>query len=457
MGNFFNNIFGSIGSVYPAAGFAAKTDIGFIPRDSAGGVINLRGADAVWKGLELPNMQYWAYCYCAPLASVIDRLAECDTNAVIQLLKANGDSTQSSVAKQVESLMSRPNPLQTWAEFRGQQSVYKRIFGYCPVYAMIPAGSKAYEAKYLWNLNPFYARPIANYEFTMTNGQDRIKEWNISILGTNYQIPAEKVFIIKDGYVNQAVDTMGLPLSKVAGLDFAISNICAAMEADNVLLRKKGPLGFISHDPKPDSVAGYIPMTSEDKQDIQDDLAGYGLTWSQWQYVVTKIPTKWNPMSFNVKDLATKETIRSGIDMICDRFAYPAELMSGKNATYENRSSAEKYLYQNVVMPSNVRDMRVYNNFFSFVDRGLLLSADFSDVAVLQEDALKRGQAQKAQVEGLLIQFQNSLITLNDFRKKMDIDTVEGDDIYYAEYLIKYKVNENEKTPSKGTGAEEKP
>ena len=139
---------------------------------------------------------------------------------------------------------------------------------------------------------------------------------------------------------------MGLPLSKVAGLDFFISNICASMEADNVLLKKKGPLGAWSFDPKPD-MAGTIPMTPDDKKEIQEDLKQYGLNWHQFQYVVSKIPLKWNAMSFNLRDLMTKETTRQGIDGICDRFGYPAELMSGKNATYENRSSAEKFLYQN--------------------------------------------------------------------------------------------------------------
>jgi hypothetical protein len=55
------------------------------------------------------------------------------------------------------------------------------------------------------------------------------------------------------------------------------------MEADNVLIKKKGPLGFISHDPKPDTVAGYSPMSPKEKEEIQTELQKYGLSWNQWQ------------------------------------------------------------------------------------------------------------------------------------------------------------------------------
>jgi hypothetical protein len=205
------------------------------------------------------------------------------------------------------------------------------------------------------------------------------------------------------------------------------------MEADNVLLKKKGPLGVFSHDPKPD-MAGWQPLTPKQKDEIQSDLKRYGLTVGQLQYIVSSTPLKWNAMSFNLRDLMTKETVRSGIDGICDRFGYPAELMSGKNATYENRNSAEKFLYQNNIIPFSLRRMARYNTFFSLDEFDARLNLNYNHLPVLQEDIFKAGQARKANSESLNIDWVGGLITWNEYRSSQELDTVAGMDIYYIDW-----------------------
>jgi hypothetical protein len=442
MSNFWNNIFGTIGRKTAIA--TSKVD--FIPTDYNGdatipsNVMYIKGGEAVWLGLDTPEMQYWAYCFCSPLAAVIDREADCDINGKPMFLKDNksGDESNSPAAQRMKTLISRPNPIQTWEEFRGQQLVFKKTYGYVPVYAMIPSGFDPSFTSFLWNLNPYFAKPVANKNFSLQKEENPILEWRISVCNKTYTLPSENIFVLKDGYINDSKNDLLLPLSKIAGLDFAISNICATMEADNVLLKKKGPLGFISHDPKPDNVAGYVPMTKDQKREIQGELDNYGLTWNQFQYVVTKLPVRWNPISFSVRDLMTKETARQAIDMVCDRFNYPAELMSGKNATYENRSAAEKYLYQNVIIPQNEKDMRNYNRFFKLDEYRVIMDCDFTDLPVLQEDVLKQSESDNNKASAYLILFQNSVITLNQYRTMMGIEVVANDDIYFEEYQKKY-------------------
>lgn len=457
-----NNLFGSIAKNKIPFG----TDKGFIPINSEGGTIELTGnVEPNWLGLETRAMQYWAYNYCSPLAAVIDRLAEADTNGRIELL--NEDRTTKTNYKKVPalnrvmSLLKKPNPLQTWEEFNSQQVVLCKIFGYCPVFAITPEGFDKTYTKYLWNLNPFYCNPQTNYEFDLfKEDANPIKEWIITILGKTYTIPASDILLVKDGFVDNSIPNIGLPLSKVAGLDYFVSNICAAMEADNVLLKKKGPLGVFSHDPKPD-MAGWQPLSPADKDALQEDLKRYGLTWGQLQYVVSRTPLKWNAMSFNLRDLMTKETVRQGIDGICDRFGYPAELMSGKNATYENRNSAEKFLYQNNIIPFSLRRMARYDEFFGLDSLNVKLCLDYDHLAVLQEDIMNAGQAFKSLSEAVEILWKSGLITYNQVMTRLEMDTVAGMDIYYPEWLkanpemntniVKTKNNE---TSPKDTGTE---
>jgi hypothetical protein len=281
---------------------------------------------------------------------------------------------------------------------------------------------------FLWNINPLFAEPVPNNKFSLSNSPNPIKEWNITFdlaYTESITIPSEKIILLPDGYMPQR-NNMGLPVSKIAGLEWAISNIMAAMEADNVLLRKKGPLGFISQDSTKDPVAGAIPLSPKEKQEVQDDLQQYGLSWSQWQYIVTRHGLRWNPMSFSVQELDTKNTARQGIDMICDRFSYPAELMSGKNATYENRTSSERWLYNNVTIPENNRDFLYYSLYYD-----LNIDCYYGDLPVMQDAALASGQGYYYRVQGLDLQYKSGVITMNQYLQGLDMDTVDGGDKYY--------------------------
>lgn len=460
------NIFGTLGS----GATPIISSKHFIPKDSNGGTISLLGNSdsgaASWIGLNSPQMQLYAYQLCSPLSSIIDRLAEADTNGKIEFVDADTEVKIKSVNKnprlsRIRKLFTRPNPWQTWMEFDAEQVVLCKIFGCCPVFAVGPAGFDKSYTKALINLPRHLITPVRNENFSLFGTQSRIKEWTLTIFGKPYTIPTSDIILIKDGFISTKMDEFGLPLSKIEGLDFFVSNVMAAMEANNVILRKKGPLGVFSFDPGKD-MAGATPLDPTAKDDLQTDLMRYGLTVGQIQYVISKMPIKWNAMSFNLRDLMTKEIIRDAIDGMSDRFNYPAELMSGKNATYENRSSSEKFVYQNNIIPFSLRRMLNYNNFFELEE--VVLRKNFNHLAVLQEDIVKAGEAEKYESESLMIEWTAGQITWNQWQVAKGRDTVEGMDIYYPEYIVKFpqmnkQVNpaknkkKNENTPPKDTGA----
>lgn len=456
------NMFGSLG----AGKLSFSTTADFIPSDSEGGVISIAEGDRVnpvWLGLSTPRMQYFAYKFCSPLATVIDRLAEADTNGRIEFINQDGTTktnfSGNSRLLRIMNLLRKPNPWQTWDEFNSQQKVFATTFGCCPVFGVGPVGFDKSYTKAMFNLPLTSATPVINEDFDLMDESkgSYIKYWNVRIGRKEYKIPSSDIFVIKDGYMDAFENnTNGLPLSKVAGLDFNVSNIIAAMEAENVLLKKKGPLGVFSVDPGKD-MAGSTPINPKHAEELQSDLQRYGLTLGQLQYIISKVPVKWNGISFNLRDLMTKETIRTGIDGICDRLSYPAELMSGKNATYENRASAEKYLYQSNIIPFSLRKMAVYNEWFELYTDKLVM--DFDHLLILQDDAIHAGQAYEAKVKGLDIAWKSGNITWNEWRKLQDMDTIDGMDIFYPEWLEKHGKSLNDQnngkdTSSKDTGAQ---
>lgn len=454
------SLFGSIATQRLPSG----ATVDFIPTDDEGGTLDLRGTDhpPQWLGLESRTQQMWAYRYCPPLSSVIDRIAEADTNGRVSFLNNDLDNTpvknpnKIPQLNRIKKLMLNPNPWQTAEEFNAEQLILCKIFGYCPVLAISPFGFDKSHSKYLINISPEICDPVTpNGIKILSIGDDfnPIKEWRINIFGEQVTIKSSDILLVKDGFISIDYNRGGLPLSKIAGLDFAISNICAAMEADNVLLRKKGPLGIFSADPKPD-IAGWLPMAQEHKDELQKDLGQYGLTLGQLQYVISKNPLKWNPMSFNVRDLMTKETVRQGSDMIADRFGYPPELMSGKNATYENKQTAERFFYQTTVIPFSLRRMARYDKFFGLED--FILYQSYQHLPVLQEDAQKAALAYKDKSDGLLINWMAGIISYNQYLVGLEMETVAGgESLYYPQWLEQNKIMQNggseQKAPAKET------
>ena len=390
-----------------------------------------------WISLSTKESQIMAYSICSPLSGVIDRVAEASSNGNISIIKINDKESDVSgwnIVKKTLSLIRRPNPIEDELDFRITQQITAKIFGYCPVLFVKPFGFANHEAKYMFNLNPIFCKPKLKHIQDIDIYSDDfslVESWDINIFGKSYNIPSSDIMVVKDGVLGSR-DSDYLPISKLVGLDYFVSNIIAAVEADNVLLKKKGPLGIFSYDPKPDP-AGAMPFTQKEKDALQSDLSRYGLSWNKLQYVISNKPMKWNPMSFSVQELMTKETAKQGIEAICDRIGYPAELMSGKNATYENRKSAENYMYQSNIIPLSNRIYNTYTNFFDLSSYGLKFHVDFSHLPIVQDDIVKSSQSKKFIAESLSTAYKDGIVTKNEYRDAIGQKRQKDFDLFFED------------------------
>jgi hypothetical protein len=441
MSNFLNNLFGSIAGQNLLLN-NVPDGISFIPIDGAYNTLDIKGNNAAWLGLQNKLMQKYAYEFCYPLASVVDRLAEADLTGDLEILRFKGkgkeDEATSPYATRMKALLERPNPLQSWEQFRGQQVVYKRVYGFCPVLPVMPSGfgdDKSYAVAMI-NLPPwnFKAVPTGKY-FGQSNIDGFVKEYTCEILNNKITLQPDQIFILTDGFTLDESEHYLLPKSRLVGLDMAVSNICAAMEADNVLLKKKGPLGIFSHDAAAtkDSVAGYLPMTQKEKDEIQSSLTQYGLNLQQFQYIISRQAIKWNPISFNTKELGTKETVIAGEKAICHRYGYSYILYEDSGATFSNQNGAQKGLYQDNIIPNNSKDMGMYDKFFNAEENNCTIKMCYDDLPILQEDELEKAQAAKAWDDALLIEWNNDLITKNQWLTARGYDTIPDGDKYKSE------------------------
>ena len=410
LGSFAANLFGTIATQSQGLARIAG-NLGFIPVDGQGNTVDIKNQQATWLGLKNRLMQKWAYDYCYALAAVVDKLAKYDVTGCPEVYrlggKGKGGLATSDYAKQIGRLFKRPNPLQSYEAFRAQQYVYKKIFGFCPVLPVVLPGfeKQPWLAQTMINLPPwlFDIKPYSSEtNLQSSDGNVASPGYVATILNKRVEFRESDLIILRDGYMLDESLNFTLPLSRLVGLDWAVSNLCRAMEADNVLLSKKGPLGIFSHNPKADP-SGYAPMTEDQKIELQAALDRYGLSLPQYQWLISRAAVQWQPMSFNVEELGTKATIEQCEKAICHRFNLPYVLYEETQATYSNNGdSAEAGVYQGEIIPGNAQDMEEYERFFKATENNCEFCTDYSEVGALQGDKKLEADVAKTNTETVL-------------------------------------------------------
>lgn len=443
--NFFDNILGTIaGYDTQSLGSLPFGNLDFGPKDNKGNIIKFRRT-AKWMGMESPMMQKYAYEFCAPVGTVVDKLTKYDLSGRLEINRKGGKGKDKELtgawADSLRKLLDQPNILQSYEQWRGQQVVYKKVFGFCPVLPIMPIGfrgNKSPEKAFqLVNLPPWLFKPIMVANSNIVEAQsvgDIVSHYELSINGKVIKLDPSEVIILKDGFMQNSKVSLTLPLSRLVGLDMAVSNYCAAMEADNVLLRKKGPLGFISHDPGTKDITGYQPLRRTQKAELQRALDQYGLSWDKLQYVISRQPMRWNPMSFNVKDLDTTGTIVKSEKAICHKLGLPYALYEETENTYANDSdNALATCYQTEVIPDSNRDWKEFAKFFKAIDNNAIIATCFDHIGALQED--KQAAAITAQTlsSTLQVEYDSNIITKNQWLIARGYEPVPDGDTYKTE------------------------
>ena len=93
------------------------------------------GGSGIIHDTQSVESQIIAYNKCPAVAAIINRKAKAFINGKWWVLDANGKEVNSREAKMVNTLMARPNVLQSWNQFLAQAKVYEQLFGRCYIFA----------------------------------------------------------------------------------------------------------------------------------------------------------------------------------------------------------------------------------------------------------------------------------------------------------------------------------
>lgn len=396
------------------------------------------------------NSSLRAYQRCPVVSSIINRQALATINGKVTIVDDAGKESQSVQAKALRKLQKRPNPLQSGKQFRAQNSVYKRIYGYCPVLRMVPVGFENDFSKWrLWNIPPWMIQVEDNTDLFFLAGANTFKSIRLTYMGKSVLLDPANVFFLCETQIstglfesNSSHDNVSLhlPDSKLLPVDKNIDNIISSLDGRGTLNRERGPMWILSNDSSDSGDAGLFPIDTKAKEDLQKDFLQYGITSGQKRAIITDAKLKLQEVGFDVEQLKLLEGEVQDAKFIADQLNYPPYLLGLVDAKFDNQQIAERNMYTNSIIPDAESDDEQWSDFFKLDDFGLKINTDFSHLAALQEDKTTEGRGRWYLDQALLIEFQNGLITWNEWRAKLGLDTDQGMDMYYAELVAAGKI-----------------
>lgn len=378
-----------------------------------------------------------AYRKCAPVTAIINRKAQSFINGKTQIINTAGNESQSPQAKQLRKLLVKPNAIQNWDQFEAQLYIYMQIFGYAVILPIKPFGFPNIDATSLWNIPPHMLEIEESEEiFYRGDGAKLFKKITLVYKNTRVNLDPESLWIMKD--FTPSLKSVALPESRLCSLEMPVNNIMGAYESRNVLINRRGAQGIFSSD-KQDQ-GGTVALTKGEKEALQEDYRQFGLLRKQWQIIISNAAVKWQNMGYATRDLMLFEEIEDDIMRVCDSYNYPYPLLSSNRTNSlggNNIGESKTLLYQDAIMPEAASIYTQWNLFLGLADYNLSMVKDYSHIAALKEDKVKLGMARFNMNRGALIEFQNNIITPNEWRALNGDDKLSNGfgDMYYYELL----------------------
>jgi hypothetical protein len=380
-----------------------------------------------------------AYQRCPVVSSIINRQALATINGKVTIIDDVGKESQKVQAKALRKLLKRPNPLQSGKQFRAQNNVYKRIYGYCPVLRMVPVGFENDFSKWrLWNIPPWMIQVEDNTDLFFLAASKPFNHIRLTYMGRSVPLDPANVFFLCETQIstglfesNSSQDNVSLylPDSKLLPVDKNINNIITSLDGRGAMNRERGPMWILSNDTADSPDAGAFPLDTQVKDDLQKDFLQYGITGAQKRAIITDAKLKLQTVGFDVGQLKLLEGEIQDAKFIADELNFPPYLLGLVDAKFDNQQIAERNMYTNSIIPDAENDDEQWGQFFGLEEMGLSIKTDYSHLPALQEDDAKASTSRLVLTQALRIEYEAGLITKNQWLQELGLEPIgpEGD------------------------------
>jgi hypothetical protein len=349
----------------------------------------------------------------------------------------------------IKKFLSQPNEIDTFHEFLSKIIAYYLVTGNAYIYSNSPSLVSSKIER--WNrTDDYYVLPTDKTEIVYQDRQklfqgaalsDIIKNYTLSTGTSRIEFSPENVLNIRDlklSFDNRTLEGG----SRIDSLKYPVSNIIAAYEARNAIFVKRGALGMIVS--RKTDAEGSVPMRKSEKDQINRELHRHGFTGDKDLVPISDIPVDFVNFGVSIRDLeAFRETFEDA-KTIAAAYNIPAILVPGNQSTAYDRAitTAEKAVYQNMVIPLTNRIMESLNSWLGLINNrnknDMYLYADFSKIECLQEDKKFNAEVGRINSETAIKQYKEGFITYNQALIDMGKEAIPGGD-----YLVYEDKNRN--------------
>lgn len=322
--------------------------------------------------------------------------------------------------KDLNRLMSQPNPLQNFKELIYEMSALRAVTGENFLYAAVPDTLK-FDYKNiaaLWNLPSENVCIKTNSRIKLLSATtigDIVQAYDVNAGTSNMSIKPELVLYTK--YTSlYASDNKIFGRSPLQSAKMPIDNLKEVYAARNTQYKKRGALGFISSE-KSDA-DGTKSLTKEEKKEIREGYeSDYGLDGTKSPVGIVGSPVKFTKVGATIAEMEPFTETKASAMAIYSVLKVPRTMMpSDEGATYENAKQEERGFYQNEVIPEAKSIALSLTNHWRLAEFGLYIDVSYDHVEVLQEDKQKRAESDWKNNETYRIRFLHGIITLNEWR-----------------------------------------
>lgn len=363
-------------------------------------------------------------------------------------------------------LFSEPNPLMSHWQLTYQAVCYEILTGQNLEYKNIPSTlSQTYQNILTWSNIPTQNCSVNKKQGVDPYSATSIEDFVNYYESNNRRFEPDKVLNITnhDLLTGNRVDGF---VSQLIGAKLAIKNLIPVYEARGVIYLKRGALGFIVSAKSDDS--GQTSLTPKEKEEVQKEFQNtYGLRADQNQVGVTSSPVAFIKTAMSIKELQPFDETLADALAVYATLRVPRHLCPSKEqSTYANADADMKNFYGDVIIPIAEKYATKWTTFLNIPNR--YIYADFSKVAILQEDKKDKETVNQLQGNVFLQRFTSGVCTLNDWIAAIDgipktgiplydktLFEMDDSEIEHVNKIYNLKI-QSTGTPSK-TGAPEKP
>ena len=365
----------------------------------------------------------------------IDFLASRIAGGRFMLKKASDDSVVWN-NKQFNDLIDRPNCLNSFQGIVYQHFVYKYATGNSYLKCVVPEAFQTLKTPIYKKCKNYWVLPsdkvtirLKNYIPLFGNAEkEDIIDYYLLQYGLNYaeQINPNFIYHDQDGNTDYRNDNFIKGHSRLYSVKMAIDNLIPVYQARNVIYMKRGALGIFVSEKKDET--GTVAMTEDEKRNLREEFNGnYGLDNSRFPYGLSDVPMDFIRTNLSIQELQPFEETLNDAIIIAGVFGVPPELVPRKDhSTFNNQKSAEKGVYTSKIIPAARRYASELTRMLGYDRDGYYIDVDFSHVDCLQEGLKEKEEVSKIISERAMGEFQNGIITLNDYRARIGESNVEN-------------------------------